>query len=72
MTDDQVTCNTSNSLVTCQNPQGGIFNYTSSSSMFDVSDAEGGSFNICPAVSLEDKVGVYEVKWIMHNAIFYY
>lgn len=61
MADDQISCNSSAPTLTCQDPQGGVFNFTSSSTLFDVNDADGGSFQICPATSLENKVGMHKV-----------
>lgn len=53
-------------IIKCEDPQGGFVNYTSTSELFDLYSNANGSLDLCPAMDLHNKSGIYEVKCITY------
>ncbi|XP_063405019.1 uncharacterized protein LOC134688338 isoform X2 [Mytilus trossulus] len=56
-------------MIKCEDPQGGFVNYTSTSELFDLYSNVNGSLDLCPAMDLHNKSGIYEIIIYANNEI---
>ncbi|VDI05069.1 Hypothetical predicted protein [Mytilus galloprovincialis] len=56
-------------IIKCEDPQGGFVNYTSTSELFDLYSNANGSLDLCPAMDLHNKSGIYEIIIYANNEI---
>ncbi|CAC5386745.1 unnamed protein product [Mytilus coruscus] len=56
-------------IIKCEDPQGGFVNYTSTSELFDLYSNANGSLDLCPAIDLQNKSGIYELIIYANNEI---
>ncbi|CAG2255064.1 unnamed protein product [Mytilus edulis] len=56
-------------IIKCEDPQGGFVNYTSTSELFDLYRNANGRLDLCPAMDLHIKSGIYEIIIYANNEI---